>query len=194
LQLGGGRGWRALSASGGLLLLVSFFLLPWIVTVSELAPGVIAKIEVYGFALAMWSVMAKIELLSFILPMLSGAALVLRGIQPIPPGLSLWQVIPEGVGVIAASILISRRPIAALIVLCLAALALLSVLSTLWSFPVTSADTKHLEAGPGLLLTLLGIVAAIVGAITALVSFASDAPGQPPRPHRQEPAVVQAPP
>lgn len=167
-------------------MLVSFFLLQWIVTVSELAPGVIAKTEVYGFTLALWSVFAKIELLSFVLPLLSGAAVVLRAIQPIPPGLGLWQVPVEGVGVIAASILLSRRPVAALIVLCLAVLGLLSVLNTLWSFLLKPAASTHLEAGPGLSLTLLALVAAIVGASVALASFASEARSHSSRQRRHE--------
>jgi hypothetical protein len=156
-RLGAGRGWRVMSVSGSVIFLVWFFFVPWIATVSELAWGVTRKVEYNGISLAV------------------GGALIqlLGGARPIPFWLNLWLVIPEALVVVLVSLLISRRPIAAPIVVVLGLVQLLTALTTWQSFAATLSDGTHLEPQAGLQFSVLGIVLVVGGGSAALASVIS---------------------
>jgi hypothetical protein len=165
-QLGSGKGWRVVSGSGSLVVLLCFFFQPWLAAAREFAWGITARVEVAGISIALGSLVFQ----------------VLAAAKPVPFWLNLWLIIPETVAVIAVSLFVYRRLIAALTVVILAVLELLTIATTWQSFAGQLPEGTHLEAETGLVLSVLGIVAVIAGATVALMHVVSQVRSHSPGP------------
>jgi hypothetical protein len=168
-QLKGRGGWRSISGSGGLLMLVAFFL-SWVsascdpraLGLSGASAQNLPTLHFSGFDLAIGP---RIDM-GF-------------GVQQASGSVGLWLVPAAALTILACALFMTRHRLAAGTMLAAALISLLPLLSTWQSFENQRNTFTKITPEIGLWLTLLGVA---IGAIGALVGLSSSGDHALPRP------------